>query len=149
MKLSKILFSALVILLCAGCACKSKRVGPGDDNIPMADAGSVLKDINYAFDSYAIDATARAVLDANSSYLAENTGVKVQVEGHCDERGTNEYNMVLGANRAKAAYDYLRAKGIDAARLSTVSYGEELPLDPAHNEVAWAKNRRAHFAVQN
>jgi peptidoglycan-associated lipoprotein len=73
---------------------------------------------------------------------------KVQVEGHCDERGTNEYNMVLGMNRAKAAMNYLRSMGVEGDRMSTVSYGEELPLDPAHDEGAWAKNRRAHFNLQ-
>jgi peptidoglycan-associated lipoprotein len=71
----------------------------------------------------------------------------VQVEGHCDERGTNEYNMALGAKRAHAGAEYLKTLGISAGRVSTMSYGENVPLDPAHNEAAWAKNRRALFKV--
>jgi peptidoglycan-associated lipoprotein len=86
-------------------------------------------------------------LAGNAEWLKANSGSKVQIEGHCDERGTNEYNMVLGANRARAAMEHLRTLGVDASRMSTVSYGEELPLDPAHNEAAWAKNRRDHFKV--
>ena len=81
--------------------------------------------------------------------MSENPKAVVKVEGHCDERGTNEYNMVLGANRAKAAEEYLKAKGLEAKRSTTVSYGEEIALDPAHNEAAWAKNRRDHFDVRN
>ena len=142
----KILVLIVALLAATGCTCKSKKMGAGD-NVPTAAAGDVLKDINYDFDQYSLTATAKSILDENAAYLAANTGVSVQVEGHCDERGTNEYNMKLGANRARTAYEYLRAKGIDASRMSTVSYGEELPLDPAKNEAAYAKNRRAHFNV--
>ena len=79
--------------------------------------------------------------------MLQNEGIKVEVEGHCDERGTNEYNMALGERRATAAADYLRSLGVSGDRMRTVSYGEELPLDPRHNEEAWAKNRRVHFSV--
>ena len=142
----KIFVILAALLVATGCTCKSKKMG-ADSNVPTAMAGDVLKDVNFDFDQYSLSATAKSILDDNAAYLTSNTGVSVQVEGHCDERGTNEYNMKLGANRARAAYEYLRAKGIDAARMSTVSYGEELPLDPAKNEVAYAKNRRAHFNV--
>ncbi|HEY5764974.1 MAG TPA: OmpA family protein, partial [Candidatus Deferrimicrobiaceae bacterium] len=73
---------------------------------------------------------------------------KIQIEGHCDERGTSEYNMALGERRASAASKYLQNLGIAGSRLSTISYGEERPLDPGHNEDAWAKNRRATFVLQ-
>jgi peptidoglycan-associated lipoprotein len=81
------------------------------------------------------------------AFLNANGSVRVQVEGHCDERGTNAYNMVLGERRATAAKQYVTTAGVSAGRVSTISYGEERPLDPGHNEAAWAKNRRAHFVV--
>lgn len=127
----------------SGCACRKKAA---DGNIGVAEGEGPLKDVHYAFDSYALDATAKSVLQGNADWLKANSG-STQIEGHCDERGTNEYNMVLGMNRANASMKYLRSLGIEAERMSTVSYGEELPLDPGHNEEAWAKNRRAHFKL--
>jgi peptidoglycan-associated lipoprotein len=144
---AKLITVLFVASLASGCACRTKKVGPGDGNIPVAEAGKELKDVYYAFDSYALDASAKSVLQQNANWLKANASRKVQIEGHCDERGTNEYNMSLGANRARAAQDYLKTLGVDASRMSTVSYGEELPLDPRHNEEAWSKNRRAHFNV--
>ena len=140
-------FACIVAALClmASCSCRTKRRGEG--NIPVAEAGKILKDVNFAFDSYELDSTARAILKRNANWLLENSGVNFEVEGHCDERGTNEYNMALGEKRAQAAADYLRSLGIADGRMRTVSYGEELPLDPEHNEEAWAKNRRAHFSA--
>lgn len=146
MRVSKIVLVGLLVLLLAGCSCRTKNVGAGD-NIDFAKDGGPLKDINFAFDSYKLDSKAKDILKANSEWLKANPGTKVQVEGHCDERGTNEYNMALGANRARAGHDYLKGLGVEASRMSTVSYGEELPLDPGHNEAAWAKNRRDHFSV--
>lgn len=142
----KLLVLLVALLAATGCTCKSKKVGAGD-NIGSAVAGDVLKDINFDFDKYNLSPLAKTILDENAAYLAANPAVKVQVEGHTDERGTVEYNLKLGANRARAAFEYLRAKGVDASRLSTVSYGEELPLDPAKTEAAYAKNRRDHFNV--
>ena len=113
----------------------------------MAGSGGPLKDVNFAFDSYSLDATAKAVLQENATWLGDNDN-GVQIEGHCDERGTKEYNMVLGMNRARAVMDYLRSLGVGRDRMSTVSYGEELPLDPRSTVEAWAKNRRAHFNIQ-
>ena len=78
--------------------------------------------------------------------MNQNPSVRVQIEGHCDERGTEEYNLALGERRANAAKQYLTTAGISAGRLSTISYGER-PLDPGHNEAAWAKNRRDHFVI--
>lgn len=137
------LLVALAVSMSA-CACRTKHVG---GNIPVAGEGGPLRDVHFAFDSYALDATAKDIMKANAEWLKANPSAKVQAEGHCDERGTNEYNMVLGGNRAHAGASYLASLGIDASRISTVSYGEELPLDPAHNEAAWAKNRRDHFNV--
>ena len=106
-----------------------------------------LLDINFEFDQFVLTDTARQKLSKNSSILSKYPDVKVLIEGHCDERGTEEYNLALGERRANAAKDYLVTLGINDSRLSTISYGEEKPLDPEHSEVAWAKNRRANFAI--
>lgn len=145
MRSLKVLAVCVIAVVATGCSC---RTAPGGDaNIPTVTTDGPLKDVNFAFDSYKLDGSAKDILAANAEWLKANAGKKVQVEGHCDERGTNEYNMVLGANRARAAADHLRTLGIDASRISTVSYGEELAVDPRHNEEAWAKNRRDHFKV--
>lgn len=148
MRVIRVLLLVALIGLISGCSCRTKKVGPSD-NIPVASAGEALTDVNFAFDSYALDDAAKAILQENYEWLAGNPDVVVQVEGHCDERGTAEYNMALGMKRARAAMEYLLSLGIAAERFSSpVSYGEELPLDPGHTEEAWAKNRRAHFADQ-
>lgn len=102
----------------------------------------------FDFDSYALRNDARAVLDRDAQLLRDHPEVSVTIEGHCDERGTVEYNQALGEKRAQAARDYLVNAGIQAARLQTVSYGKERPFDPGHDESAWAKNRRAHFTLR-
>lgn len=144
MRISRLFLLLVIALVMSSCVCRTKRVGDGS-NIPVAQTGDILKDIHFAFDRYDLSAAARMVLSMNAQWLKENPEAKVEIEGHCDERGTNEYNMALGSKRAKAAQEYLRSLGIEAGRMRTVSYGEELPLDPGHNEEAWAKNRRAHF----
>jgi peptidoglycan-associated lipoprotein len=106
-----------------------------------------LKEAFFAFDSYDLSQEARATLKANAEWLKTNPAAKVQIEGHCDERGTNEYNMALGAKRASAAMDYLSTLGVSAERLSTVSYGEEVPVCKEQTEECWAKNRRDRFVV--
>jgi peptidoglycan-associated lipoprotein len=101
----------------------------------------------FDYDSAELSAEARAVLDANAATLKKYASWTITVEGHCDERGTAEYNLALGERRAVAAQSYLVSLGIPAARLRTVSYGKEFPFDPGHDEAAWAKNRRAHFVI--
>lgn len=107
----------------------------------------INEDIHFEFDSSALLARAQEVLRRKASYLRENPYLKVVIEGHCDERGTNEYNLALGDRRADSAKSFLVDLGISSSRLRTISYGEERPVDPRHNAEAWAKNRRAHFVV--
>lgn len=106
-----------------------------------------LEDIHFEFDKSSLTPEAQDVLRRNADWLKSNATVTLEVEGHCDERGTIEYNLALGDRRARSAKDFLVNLGIAAARLRTISYGKEMPLDPGHNEAAWAKNRRAHFTI--
>ncbi len=109
---------------------------------------SQFADIYFDFDKSFIREDAKPALAKVADYLKKNPAAKVQIEGHCDERGTAEYNMALGARRAESAKKYLASLGVKAAVLSTVSYGKEKPLDPGHTEDAWAKNRRGHFVLK-
>jgi len=111
-------------------------------------ASSPLKEIYFDFDSYDLRTDARETLKANAAWLRDNPAVIVDIEGHCDERGTNDYNMALGAKRAQAAMDYLTALGVTSDRLSTTSYGEEVPVCEEHTEECWQKNRRDRFVIQ-
>jgi peptidoglycan-associated lipoprotein len=108
---------------------------------------SLLKDIHFNFDKYDIRPSDAAILKANAALLQKYHKVKIQIEGHCDERGTNEYNLALGERRANSTKNYLISLGISPERISTISYGEEKPLDPGHNDEAWDKNRRAHTII--
>jgi len=108
---------------------------------------ALLKDIHFDFDKYDIRPADASILRENAVLLNKYTNVKIQIEGHCDERGTVEYNLALGERRANSAKNYLVSLGMSPARISTISYGKEKPLDPGHNEEAWAKNRRAHTIV--
>ncbi len=112
-----------------------------------APAAGPLKDIYFEFDRYDLNADARATLKANAGWLKANPSARVEIEGHCDERGTNEYNLALGAKRAQAAMDYLITLGIAKERISTKSYGEELPVCKEQNEGCWQKNRHDRFVV--
>jgi peptidoglycan-associated lipoprotein len=107
----------------------------------------LLKDIHFDFDKYNIRPGDAEILNENAVLLKKYSKVKIQIEGHCDERGTVEYNLALGERRANATKNYLVSLGVSADRISTISYGKERPLDPGHNEEAWAKNRRAHTVI--
>jgi peptidoglycan-associated lipoprotein len=107
----------------------------------------LLKDIHFDFDKYDIRPGDTEILKENGTLLKKYSNVKIQIEGHCDERGTVEYNLALGERRANSTKKYLTSLGISPDRISTISYGKERPADPGHNEEAWAKNRRAHTII--
>jgi peptidoglycan-associated lipoprotein len=110
-------------------------------------ASSPLKDVFFEFDRYDLRSDARDVLRGNADWLKKNPSARVEIEGHCDDRGTNEYNLALGAKRSQAVKDYLLTLGISTERLSTISYGEEIPVCKDPSEDCRGKNRRARFVV--
>lgn len=124
----------------SGSSLEGLRTGQGPAQSPM-------KDISFNFDSAALSNDARATLRANADWLKANASARIQIEGHCDERGAADYNMALGAKRAQAAMDYLATLGVAANRMSTISYGEEIPVCKEKSEGCWAQNRRARFVV--
>jgi peptidoglycan-associated lipoprotein len=113
----------------------------------MGGPGGPLSDIHFGYNDATIQPQDNDVLKSNADYLSKNASTRVQIEGHCDDRGSEEYNIALGARRAQAAKDYLSTLGIAADRMSTISYGKELPLCSEETEDCWAQNRRDHFAV--
>ncbi len=160
--LKYILFVVLVTavgFLSVSCAGKSKGKGYEDIGTGKGIKGTTipgegldgrlygLNDINFEFDKSTLSPKAQEILKANATWLRNNSTAVVEIEGHCDERGTIEYNLALGDRRARSARDFLVSLGISSSRLKTISYGEEMPLDAGHNESAWAKNRRAHFTI--
>ena len=122
---------------------ESQEDQPGEEEISL-----LLKDIHFDYDDSSLKSTAKDILNANADVLLDNPWVDVVIEGHCDERGTVEYNLALGERRALAAKRYLVSYGVDESRISVISYGKERPLDRGHDEEAWARNRRAHFVVR-
>ncbi len=165
----RVLVAVGLVFTLAGVGCSSKKKGAGAaganaglESEGLGAGGSLekykqgtlgsgeegpLKDIHFAFDSADLDESARSTLRDNANWLKDHSKSKAEVEGHCDERGTVEYNLALGTKRASAAKEYLIALGIAADRLTTISYGEELPLCHDHNEDCWQRNRRDHFVV--
>lgn len=149
----------LVVALTGGCA--KKIVKPNDmpgPGLGMAGQGSIaegelqgvqasLKPIYFDFDNYTLTPESQAAIDYNAEVLKRFPTLAVVAEGHCDERGTAEYNLALGERRAGSVVQRLAALGIAGNRMSTVSFGSELPVDPNHNEEAWAKNRRVYVRV--
>ncbi|MBD8677877.1 peptidoglycan-associated lipoprotein Pal [Sphingomonas sp. CFBP 13720] len=172
-KFATTLILGAALLATAGCAKKRPDVlppGPGETVDPNAGAGagtgtgqgtgaatpgsradfqqSVASDtINFGLDQYDIDSSARAVLDSQAQWLARYPNVRVTIEGHCDERGTREYNLALGDRRANAAASYLAARGVSSTRITTISYGKERPLALGSDDGSWAQNRRAVTVV--
>ncbi len=113
----------------------------------MKETAMAFETIYFDFDSFALSDAARATLDKNAQLLQKKTGDKIRLEGNCDERGSDEYNLALGEKRAKAALNYLLTLGVPQDSLSVISYGKEKPVDPGHDEAAWAKNRRVDFVI--
>ena len=164
-KLTTILIAGTALVAVAGCAKKRPEVLPpapsetataptgtttGDASgaiVPGSDADfrrSVTSNtVNFGVDVYDIDPAARAILDTQAAWLAKFPQVRATIEGHCDERGTREYNLALGDRRANSAKNYLAAKGVSSARISTISYGKERPAASGSDEGSWAQNRRA------
>lgn len=106
-----------------------------------------LDKIYFDFDSYLLSQASRDILYKNAEWILKNSQIKVQIEGHCDERGSDEYNLALGEKRAKSALKYLTTLGVPADKLTVISYGKEKPADPGHDEAAWSKNRRDEFII--
>ena len=172
-KTTHLLLAATALIAVAGCAKKrppqlppppagSGEVPPYPGDSRPTDTGAVRpgsnedfnrsvqsNTVNFGVDLYDIDATARGILDEQATWLARFPQQRITIEGHCDERGTREYNLALGDRRANAAKNYLAAKGIDPARMTTISYGKERPLALGSDEASWAQNRRAVTVVLN
>lgn len=155
-KLLPVVASGLLMISVNACS-SSSNGGSGspedydlgeESNIPLASKDGALQDVNFAYDSSVLSDSAKQTLKTNAQWISKNKVSGVVVEGHCDERGTNEYNLALGERRAKSAMEYVKTLGVPSDKLSIVSYGAEIPLDPGHNEAAYAKNRRAHFAIK-
>src|SRR5437660_1103510 len=113
----------------------------------VAQSRGYIQDAFFEYNESSLSAEAQAALSASADWLKKNTQYNLLVEGHCDERGTEQYNLALGDRRANTVKEYLATLGVDAGRIRTVSYGEERPFDPGHDEAAWAKNRRAHLVL--
>jgi len=116
-------------------------------DLDVINKNSPFQPVFYPLDSFEVDGTGQQALNTNAGILKKYPTWVITIEGHCDERGTAEYNLALGEKRALAAKTYLVSLGVPADRLRTVSYGKEFPFDPGHDEGAWSKNRRAHFVV--
>jgi peptidoglycan-associated lipoprotein len=151
----KILWIGILVvsLGVVGCASKDKRSTSNKygNGFEAGDTRELLKDkmapVFFNFDQSELRLDGRNILGRHASYMKNNKNVKIQIEGHCDERGTVEYNLALGEKRAMSVKDYLSSNGVDEARVNFVSYGEERPADPSSNEEAWAANRRAEFVL--
>ena len=161
------LVAILAIALLAGCGGKkqepipepAKEVTPPPPPPPIVPEPVVeppktlmqgdLQDVFYNFDSASLEMDARNFLTANGGKLLEATDSRISIEGHCDERGTVEYNLALGERRARTAMDFLVNYGVESRRIDIVSYGENKPFALGHDESSWSKNRRAHFVVRN
>jgi peptidoglycan-associated lipoprotein len=118
------------------------------DSAALGDTLFEFQDALFDYDKYDIRPDTREVLDSVASWLSSHRDVSVLIEGHCDERGTNEYNLALGERRAKAARDYLLSKGVTHVRMNIITYGEERQVCTGQNESCWQRNRRAHFIVK-
>ena len=119
----------------------------GSKSLDDLNRDSPLKPVFFELDSAELSTAAQGILQENANVLKKYSTWQITIEGHCDERGSAEYNLALGERRALVARDYLVSLGVTAPRVKTVSYGKEFPFDPGHDEAAWVKNRRAHFVI--
>ncbi|MCK6507644.1 OmpA family protein [Myxococcota bacterium] len=151
---------ALILPLSTSLACKKKPTTTSVVDAPLPTTKAVtpqqqameevrenFRRVNFAFDSSALDGASKDLLSQNARLMAAHPGISLEVQGHCDERGTTDYNLALGQRRAKAVRDYMTSAGVSPARIKTISMGEERPLVAAAGETAWAQNRRAEFRV--
>lgn len=123
------------------------KIATKDETSGRIEEKAMFDDIHFDYDKYEVRSEAQAVFQTIASWLLKNPSAKILIEGHCDERGTNEYNLALADRRAKSVRDYLIALGTTSGKVEMVSYGEEKPLCTEHTEECWAKNRRAHFVI--
>ena len=121
--------------------------GIQESRLQSFEESSELKDIHFKFDKYDLDNNSRAILKGNADYLKHNPSLQIEVHGHCDERGTNNYNIALGERRAHSTKTYLVSQGVNSKRVRVISFGEEKPFCSDSNETCWYQNRRAHFMV--
>lgn len=125
----------------------SSESGIQESRLQSFQASTNLKDIHFKFDQYDLDGNSRAILKQNADFLKSNPGLHVEIQGHCDERGTNNYNIALGERRAHSTKKYLVSQGVDSSNVHVISYGEEKPFCFSSGETCWYQNRRAHFMV--
>lgn len=152
-------FGVVLSVMIAGCG--GKKNEEYDASVPSAvdadetgnlgssDNGTAmgLQTVNFAYDTFTLDSRAKSILKANADILKDKVTLAIQIEGHCDERGSIQYNLALGEKRARATRDYLMDMGIAGDRVSIISFGEEKPIDTGSGDAAWARNRRANFVI--
>jgi len=173
-RLTSMVAAAMMLAMVAGCSSKQSGAGAGaggpggsggigenglgpngSSSLNRFQKGTLdangqgpLSDIHFDYNDYSVRAQDGEILKSNADWVTKNSGTRIQIEGHCDDRGSEEYNIALGAKRAQAAKDYLETLGIAADRMSTISYGKELPVCTEETDECWAQNRRDHFVVQ-
>jgi peptidoglycan-associated lipoprotein len=172
-RLTAIAAAVMMLAMVAGCSSKQSGAGTGQENPggpggigenglgangssslnrfqhgTLGNGQGPLSDIHFDYNDYSVRAQDGEILKSNADWMTKNSAARVQIEGHCDNRGTEEYNIALGAKRAQAAKDYLETLGVTAERMSTISYGKELPVCTEDTDECWAQNRRDHFVVQ-
>ncbi len=150
-------FTIMTVISATGCKTAKKAEEPTDVTSAAADENTMgdsdsgkamgLQTVRFPYDSFALDAEAKGVLKANAEILKGKGSAKIQIEGHCDQRGGIQYNIALGEKRATAVKKYLQDLGVNAERITTISYGEERLIDTSETEAAYAKNRRANFVI--
>jgi peptidoglycan-associated lipoprotein len=157
----RLLVATTVLAFVLGAGCASKQTKKDDDgSVPNAasadenrmgdsDSGNAmgLQTVHYPYDSSTLDSDGKAALKNNAGIMKAHPSLKIQVEGHCDQRGGIQYNIALGEKRANSAKAFLQDEGVSADRITTISFGKEKPIDSAENEAAYAKNRRANFVI--